>query len=73
MQFLLSNQAEGFQIFSLQERLVSELRKLATELNIHIALIIHPKKLDADDSKLSIGSIFGTAKVTQEADNVYII
>ena len=48
------------------------LRKLATEKNVHIYLVIHPKKLE-DEYALTIGSIFGTAKVTQEADSVVIL
>lgn len=39
------------------------LRRLATEKNVHIFLVIHPKKVE-DDHNLTVGSIFGTAKVT---------
>lgn len=39
---------------------------------MHITLVIHPRKED-DPSKISISSIFGTAKSTQEADSVVII
>ena len=35
-------------------------------------LIIHPKKVE-DENSLTVGSIFGTAKVTQEADSVMIL
>lgn len=48
------------------------LRQLATDKNVHIALVIHPKKVE-DDNNLTVGSIFGTAKVTQEADSVLIL
>ena len=48
------------------------LRQLATDRNVHIALVIHPKKVE-DDNNLTVGSIFGTAKVTQEADSVLIL
>ena len=51
---------------------MSMLRTLATEKNVHIGLVIHPKKVE-DDNNLSVGSIFGTAKVTQEADSVMIL
>jgi twinkle protein len=48
MQFMLSNQAEGFKKFDLQDKVTSELRKLATELDIHIFLVVHPKKVEDD-------------------------
>ncbi len=48
------------------------LREMASSLNVHIALVIHPKKVD-DEAPLSISSVFGTAKVTQEADTVMIL
>jgi twinkle protein len=69
---MLSTQAEGVQKFDLQDRVVSDLRRLATEKNVHICLIIHPKKVE-DDTNLNVSSIFGTAKSTQEADSVMIL
>ena len=39
------------------------LKALATERNVHIALVIRPKKVE-DDNNLTVGSIFGAAKVT---------
>ena len=48
------------------------LRRLATELNVHVVLVVHPKKVD-DDTQLSAGSIFGSAKISQEADTVMIL
>ena len=48
------------------------LRRLATELDVHVCLVVHPKKVD-DDTQLSAGSIFGSAKISQEADNVMIL
>ena len=50
----------------------SKLRKLATERNVHIAVIIHPKKVEVDNN-LNVGSIFGTAKISQEADSITIL
>lgn len=50
----------------------SKLRKLATDLNVHICVIIHPKKVE-DDNNLNVGSIFGTAKISQEADSIMIL
>ena len=34
--------------------------------------MIHPRK-EQDDTLLNISSVFGTAKATQEADNVLIL
>jgi hypothetical protein len=44
----------------------------ATEKNVHLSLVIHPRK-EQDDTMLNISSVFGTAKATQEADNVLIL
>ena len=37
-----------------------------------MALVIQPRK-EQDDALLNINSVFGTAKATQEADNVLIL
>ena len=60
---MLSSQAEGYQKFDLQDKVVGNLRKMATDKNVHIIVIIHPKKVE-DDNNLNIGSIFGSAKST---------
>ena len=39
---------------------------------MHIFLVVHPKKVE-DDTKLDSSSIYGSSKVTQEADNVFIL
>jgi len=72
LQFMLSQQAEGYQKFDLQDKVINKLRSLATDKNIHIFLIIHPKKVE-DDNNLNVSSIFGSAKSTQEADTVMIL
>ncbi len=45
----------------MQDRVVNELRRLATEKNVHIMLIIHPKKVE-DDLNLNVASILGGKK-----------
>ena len=55
-----------------QERALCEFRKFATAQNVHVTLVIHPRK-EPEDQALNISSVFGTAKATQEADNVLII
>lgn len=69
---MLSNQAEGYQKFDLQDKVITSLRQLATDKNVHVFIIIHPKKVE-DDNNLNVSSIFGSAKSTQEADNVMIL
>merc|ERR1712029_627114 len=39
--------------------------------NIHLTLVIHPRK--EDEPILTTNSIFGGAKATQEADNVILL
>eukprot|EP00826_Nyctotherus_ovalis_P039940 TRINITY_DN387_c0_g1_i13.p1 TRINITY_DN387_c0_g1~~TRINITY_DN387_c0_g1_i13.p1 ORF type:complete len:791 (+),score=198.92 TRINITY_DN387_c0_g1_i13:903-3275(+) len=73
LQFMLSGQARGTDKFDLQDSLISKLRDFATSNKVHITVVIHPKKVDEDHQDLSISSVFGTAKATQEADNIFII
>ena len=72
LQFMLGTQGKGFEKFDLQDELVSRLRGLATDKNIHVTLVIHPRK-SIEHEDLSIASIFGTAKAIQESDNILII
>jgi len=72
LQFMLADQAYGYSKFDLQDKVVSKLRQLATRHNVHIFMVVHPKKVD-DDFSLNSSSIFGSSKITQEADNVIIL
>lgn len=72
LQFLLGNTEKGFRKFDLQDETIEKFRRLATDNNIHLSLVIHPRKVEESED-LSIASVFGTAKATQEADNVFII
>lgn len=56
--------------FDYQDEIIHKLRILATEKNVHIILVIHPRKTD---EQLKVNSIFGTGKASQEADNIFII
>lgn len=58
--------------FSAQDHVLDEFRKFATEKNVNIILVIHPRKED-EGAPLGMNSIFGTAKSTQEADVVLIL
>jgi len=72
LQFMISGQATGFAKFDLQDAIISRFRTFATDKNVHISIVIHPKKVD-DDMDLNISSVFGSAKATQEADNIFVL
>lgn len=55
-----------------QDKIISAFRTFATKYNCHVTLVIHPRK-ERLDEELSVSSIFGSAKASQEADNVLII
>lgn len=55
-----------------QDLALDKFRKFATDHNVHITLVIHPRKED-EGFKLTTSSIFGSAKATQEADLVVIL
>ena len=71
LQFLLGATA-GYERFDAQERAIHAFRKFATAQNVHVTLVIHPRK-EPEDQPLNISSVFGTAAPTQEADNVLIL
>lgn len=72
LQFFLSEQAEGIKRFDLQDKVMARLRKIATDYKIHMVVVIHPRKTE-DSEDISIHSIYGTSKATQEADNIWIV
>lgn len=72
LQFMLSEQGRGYDRFELQDRAISLFREFASAKNVHITLVIHPRK-ENDSQVLGVSSIFGGAKATQEADNILII
>ncbi len=73
LQFMLSGQhSSSLDKFDLTDRSVASLRAFATSRNVHVTLVIHPRK-ELDDTPLGLASVSGTAKATQEADNVIIL
>lgn len=72
LQFMMGAAFKGFERFDAQEKALHEFRKFATAQNVHISVVIHPRK-EPEDQALQMSSVFGTAKATQEADNVLII
>ncbi|EED86397.1 predicted protein [Thalassiosira pseudonana CCMP1335] len=77
MQFMISRQSvEGkgssFDKFDMQDIAIEKFRKFATEYNVHVTLVVHPRKED-EGAKLGMSSFYGSAKATQEADTVLIL
>nr|CAG4716277.1 unnamed protein product [Naegleria fowleri] len=74
LQFMMSTaDANSFSNrFEMQDRAIEKLRKFATTKSVHVTLVVHPKKID-EKEQLQISSVFGTAKATQEADNIIMI
>ncbi|BFZ19127.1 hypothetical protein BsWGS_22166 [Bradybaena similaris] len=58
--------------FMKQDSFIASFRKFATNMNCHVTLVIHPRK-EKESEDLTTASVFGTAKATQEADNVLIL
>lgn len=72
MMGLSANQDKFIDRFYKQDLVIAEFRTFATLRNCHVTLIIHPRK-EKETDELNISSIFGGAKATQEADNIFII
>lgn len=74
LQFMTSGQGAGrnFDRFEVMDNAVQQLRAFASQHNVHVSLVVHPRK-ENDDCAIQTASIFGSAKATQEADNVIIL
>lgn len=73
LQFILSEQyMNKIDKFELADKTISALRSFCNIFNVHVTLVVHPRKED-DNTILGISSISGTAKVSQEADNIIIL
>ena len=62
----------GHSVFTIQDQVLDQFRVFATKYNITVFLVIHPRKEDVSKD-LSVSSIFGTAKASQEADSILIL
>ena len=71
IQFMVGTRGGNLDRFAKQDQCIEQFRKFATLHNVHVTLVIHPRK-DAEE-KLSVHSIFGGGKATQEADNVLLL
>ena len=54
--------SRGYERFEQQDRSIEKFRRFATHKNIHVTLVIHPRK-EADNEPLGMQSVFGGAKV----------
>lgn len=74
LQFMMgtSDESRHMDRFWKQDEIIAAFRTFATRKNCHVTLVIHPRK-ERDEVDLTTSSIFGSAKATQEADNVLII
>ncbi|UKJ87859.1 DNA polymerase I [Theileria orientalis] len=59
-------------VYELQNRTIEKFRRFVTNKNVHLSLVVHPRK-EADGIQLGLSSVFGSVKSTQEADNVIIL
>ncbi|CAB3365684.1 Hypothetical predicted protein [Cloeon dipterum] len=58
--------------FYRQDQVIQAFRSFATATNCHVTLVVHPRK-ETEGVDLTVNSIFGSAKASQEADNILII
>lgn len=73
LQFMTSGQGRSsFDRFEIMDGAVQKLRQFSSEHNVHVSLVVHPRK-ENDDQAIQTASVFGSAKATQEADNVVIL
>uniref|UniRef100_UPI003AAC2EEC twinkle mtDNA helicase n=1 Tax=Centroberyx gerrardi TaxID=166262 RepID=UPI003AAC2EEC len=72
LQFMMGQENLTVDKFAVQDHIIAAFRKFATNSSCHVTLIIHPRK-EEDDRELQTASIFGSAKASQEADNVLIL
>ncbi|XP_076649433.1 mitochondrial DNA helicase isoform X2 [Halictus rubicundus] len=74
VQFMMgtSDDSKHMDRFWKQDEIISRFRNFATRHNCHVTAIIHPRK-ERNEEELTTSSIFGSAKASQEADNVLII
>ncbi|XP_034666116.1 twinkle protein, mitochondrial [Drosophila subobscura] len=72
LQFMMGVSSMRGDKFWEQDAIIAAFRSFATKHNVHVTLVMHPRKERQEDD-LTTSSVFGTAKATQEADNVLII
>ncbi|KAF8561116.1 hypothetical protein P879_01406 [Paragonimus westermani] len=76
LQFVLGTSGNYFEErFQRQDRFVQKLRTFANERKVHLTVVVHPRKVRNEDmdKRLTISSLYGGGKISQEADNVLLI
>ncbi|CAH8520235.1 unnamed protein product [Schistosoma margrebowiei] len=73
LQFLLGAGDGAFvERFQRQDHYVQKLRAFATEKGTHVTIVAHPRKEEIG-RLLSINSLYGGGKISQEADNIMFL
>jgi len=72
LQFLVGCKDSNGERWAEQDRAMAAFRSFATAHQCHVTLIVHPKKTKGDEP-LTMQSVGGGARVTQEADNVLLL
>ena len=72
IQFMIGSRNGSMDRFSQQDVAIERFRKFATLHNCHVTLVIHPRK-EVEGDMLSVHSVYGGGKATQEADNVLLL
>ena len=57
---------------SQDDALLSRLRSFATERNVHVTLVVHPRR-ESEKFLLDVSGLPGSGKIIQEADNIWIL
>ena len=71
VQFMIGTRNGFMDRMSQQDVCIEKFRKFATLHNCHVTLVIHPRKETED--VLTVHSVYGGGKATQEADNVLLL
>ncbi|KHJ87864.1 hypothetical protein OESDEN_12354 [Oesophagostomum dentatum] len=71
-QSTMSEETTSWDRYFMQDRFVGYMRSLATQHEVHVTMVVHPRKIDAD-TDLDVQHFGGSARVTQEADNVFAL
>lgn len=75
LHFMIGNDHSNLDEWNYQNKIIGEMRRFATQQDVHVTLVIHPRKRVNGSEKLPLtnDSIYGGAKAVREADNVLIL
>jgi hypothetical protein len=71
LQFMIGT-IVGNEKFDQQNRVIDMVRDFKKERQIHVSLLAHPRKYDANKEMTEM-DLFGSVKLSQDADNVFVI